>query len=215
MTMLLMLAACTGPGNLSTRNHAPFDLGKLQSALWFESTWADPDDGDGSAYILLTDGQTSCSRFQDELNGDMQGADSLIWKDSGVLLQVEWFNTAGENIGYEGAYSAMQPLYGYGYYYYYYDYDYGKAEGELGQDVRWFDWVVFSEGVNYASSDYGAGVLNIDSGGSDEVTGRVRAEWFTADFTARNCGRLEQRERDSAWWDTDAQPDTGPLGDSL
>ncbi len=215
--MLFLLAACVGngPGKMATRGDAPFELGKLSTALWFETVWAEPDQGNGSAYILLTDGTTTCAQLQEELTYQTQGADSLLWRDSGVLLQVQWFNTEGENIGYEGAYSSMRPLYGYGYYYYYYDYDYGKAEGSKGQDVRWFDWVVFSEGVNYSSSDYGAGALYIDGGGSERVTASVRAEWFTADVKARDCGQLQRSSEDSGWWDSEDRPDTGARGDSI
>ena len=179
---------------------APFELGELQTALWFETTWSSPDEGDGSAWILLTDGNTSCSKLQDEIHGRVEAADSLVWKDSGVLLQLQWFNTRGQNIGFEGAYSAMEPLYGYGYYYYYYDYDYGKAEGTEGQDVRWFEYAIFSEGRNFSGMDYGMGALTNESGSASTVEGEVHVPWFEAEFNAKNCGRLEDPWEDSDWW---------------
>ena len=68
------------PNSMSARGNAPFKLGKVASALWFEERWADPEDGEGAATILLVDKETDCDEFLEELDGSVDPKDSLLWE---------------------------------------------------------------------------------------------------------------------------------------
>jgi len=47
--LLLLLAGCTlfDGSAMSARGDAPFALGPVRSALWMESGWSDPEEGEG------------------------------------------------------------------------------------------------------------------------------------------------------------------------
>lgn len=183
--MLWTLLACT---NMSATRDAPFKLGALETALWVEHTWSNPTQGIGGATLLLVDDPDfTCRDLKAELSGDTERKDSIIWRSSGILLDLFWQDTDGENIGWKGDY--YQGTYSRGsYYYYYYDYGYGKdVAGSTRTDSRTLTASVFEDGRTWS----GQGLLahaGITSGTSDSVSGTSKSSWWSAKFSAKNCG---------------------------
>lgn len=184
--MMVLLLACTN--TMKATRDAPFSLGSLKSALFAESRWSNPDSGSGAATILLVDqAGFSCKDFADELNGFTEPQDSVTWKASGAVVELEWWNNTGANIGWEGDY--YQGAYSYSGYYYY-DYTNEDGESETSQvDRRNMASAAFADERVYQGS-YLFGRLTIDSGDADSVSGSIQTEWWKAKFEAENCGQV-------------------------
>ena len=181
--MLLLLLGCT---SMRSTSDAPFDLGRLQSALWFESAWSSPDDGWGNATVLLVDEEFSCAKLEAELSGEIERRDSIIWTASGLLLTLQWQDTDGANLGWAGDY--YQGTTSTGYYYYYYDYAKDVAGGTVRTDRRTLSVQSFDEGAVWTGQPLLAR-LTIDGGGQ-EIAGSTSSDWWKARFKAENCGQV-------------------------
>ena len=183
--MILLLAACTYSSRATSA--APFSLGKLKTALFAESRWSSPDSGNGSATLLLVDDASyGCSDLEAELNGESEPRDSITWKASGVLVDLEWWTNTGDNIGWEGEY--WQGSYSYAGYFYY---DYSE-EGDGDQKTvsrRHMGSVAFADERVY-QGNYLFGRLDVESGDAQTVSGVAETEWWKARFEAENCGQV-------------------------
>ncbi|MCP4919956.1 MAG: hypothetical protein GY913_23890 [Proteobacteria bacterium] len=183
--MLWLALSCT---NMSSTRDAPFDLGRLKSALWFEAAWSAPESGFGTATILLLDEDFTCGQLHKELSGETERKDSILWTASGLLLSLDWRDSDGTNLGWEGDY--YQGTYSMGSYYYYYAEGTDVAGGTVATDRRTLSASAFDEGRTW-SGDAILARLAVDSGGADEVSGTTESAWWSARFDAENCGQLE------------------------
>lgn len=200
--MMVLLLACTN--KMSATSDAPFKLGSLKKALFAESRWSSPDTGSGNATLLLVDDASySCSDLQSELSGDTDARDSITWSASGAVVDIDWWNNLGTNIGWEGDY--YQGSYSYSGYYYY---DYAEEDDgdQKGVSRRQISSVAFADGQTFQGS-YLFGHLEIASGDADAVTGRIDTEWWKAKFKAENCGQVGEDGPSESDTDADDEED--------
>ncbi|HJN74680.1 MAG TPA: hypothetical protein QGF58_12165 [Myxococcota bacterium] len=182
--MTLLLLSCTN--TMKATRDAPFSLGSLKTALFAESQWSTPEAGTGSATLLLVDDSDyTCEDLEAELAGTTEQRDSITWTASGAVVDVQWWNNTGENIGWVGEY--FQGAYGYGGYYYY-DYS-DEDDQQRSVDRRTMASAVFADERIWQSS-YLLGRLEITSGDVQLVTGTIDTEWWRARFEAHNCGQI-------------------------
>lgn len=186
----LLLSGCSllglGGNHMRATGDAPFSLGKVASALWIEDAWADPAEGDGEGFLVLTTADIDCEDLAAELNGEVQPKDSFIVTERGIAVDVEWWDPRNRNAGFEGAYySGLYPL--------------GYDEGPDAETFRYFQLSAFSDGATW-SDDYSIGKAEITDYG-DEVVGTLRSQWVKASFEAENCGKLESTYEYWDYWD--------------
>ncbi len=171
---LLALGACSN--SLSERGDAPFKLSGINTALWIERD-GETLDGDGRAYLLLSDVEGSCNELELELKGDIPEHESQRWTSRSVLAHFAWEDSMERDQGWEGIYyGGFYPLY-----YWSYQADY---------TVRLFSSQVFSDGVVY-DGDYWMGEAEVEAYSGDEVEGWIETEMYEASFTAEHCGSYE------------------------
>lgn len=185
-----VVSGCGWFGNsMRARGGAPFSLGSAKSSLWMESQWSDPDEGYGNATLLLTNADMDCGDLEDELTGEVDRDESVLYTASGLLLSVAWYDGGQDDEGYEGDYySGLYPL-GYTWYY-----------SDDAEPVRVFNMTAFDDGHTW-NDYYSLGRLEI--GGYDDdglVSGKVRTDWVAASFRAEHCGDEPGRDPDD--WDT-------------
>ncbi len=172
------------PNSMGTRGEAPFKLGSLTSALFFEGAYSDADEGYGQGILMLTDADMDCDDLEDELTGDTEQEDSVMWNHAGIAAVMTWMQP-GEDAGFEGTY--VSGFYPYATYQWYED-------PEVA--TRIFAATAFSDGVSY-DEEYGSGWLEISSA-EDQIVGRLKTDWLKARFRAEDCGK--EPEDDSGSW---------------
>lgn len=172
------------PNSMRARGDAPFSLGKVESALWMEDRWSDPDEGWGSGTLLLLDEGLDCDEFEDALRGETEDEDSFLAEASGVVAELAWLMPE-EDAGFEGTYySGWYPYYSYAWY------------EDPSHAVRVFQSAVFSEGTIW-QDDYETGRLEVKTL-DDELQGSLKTDWIAARFAAEDCGKIPDLETSPA-----------------
>lgn len=200
--VLLCLGAClsTGCGMfnggnwMKSRADVPFDLGKVESALWIESvseeSYDDEDSIYGRAQLLLIDDSMDCDDLAD---GDFIDEDGAVWDSSGIVASLR-YSAYGEgdvdDWGFEGDY--------------WMGVDHHAYIDEVSGSRYWYG-AVFGEGI-YVESYYAKGSAKVLSHDSDVVKGKLETPMFKAGFTAENCGEEGDYDDDD---DDDDGGDTG------
>ncbi len=178
VSCLWLLAGCgmVSGNSMSARAGAPFSLGAVNSALWYQDNHFDPELGEGKAHLLLIDEQMDCGDFADELNGLVDYQYRVQWWAEGISAEFYWFNGVERNDGWEGEYYAGVLTH-------------NLDEGAQGPDDadRLFTSDVFSDAAVYYG-DHWYGVAEIGHHGDDQVEGQIETETYKASFQAENCG---------------------------
>lgn len=188
----LLLGGCSllgfdGSNTMRATGDAPFHLGKVVSALWAESAWSEPEEGDGEGLLLLTSAELSCDDLMAELDGEVEPRDSVIWTSEGIAVELEWYDPAERNAGFTGTYvSGMYPLGGY-------------YEG--GDTLRVFRLTAFADGTTWEDY-YGLGRADVDDYDDSDVRGSLRTNWVKANFQAEHCGQQQgwSDYNDTGWY---------------
>lgn len=188
MTALLLLGGCSAfsANWMSAKGGAPFRLGAVKSALWLEDSWSDPSDGEGAAWLLLTEAERGCGDLEDEMGGDVDREDSLVWDKSGVLAWFGFDVPSGESADWEGEYwSAYGQVLSY-------------DEELQDRPVRTLSVVAWADGSVYET--YGMQARGEIEGHGDKVVGTLDHELLKAKFQAEDCGQIEGSSWDDTGW---------------
>lgn len=169
-----LLAGCglfAGPNYMRAKGDAPVDLGRVESALWVDSSEYYSGNGWNSAYgrgqLLMSTESVSCEELDDF-------EDEGVWNSEGLFANFRWSadGTGDVDLGYEGEY-------------------YGGVDHEGWEDgvafSRSFEGAVFGDGGLYYF-EYARGVAEVSDWSEGEVSGRLETSLYVARFQAENCG---------------------------
>ena len=177
--MIWLLVACTRTNQVKVKEPdlVPFEIGRIQSSLFLETTQSNVDNGRGVAMLLMSDQEVSCDAFKLAFSDryyyySLLTAQSSVFEgSSGVLALFQWHHDEQENAGWEGSY----PVFGY-------------AESD-GGDLERSAWVLpFSDEMTWISFTGGYARIEGLSGGG--IEGDLNTRALEATYDAENCGQL-------------------------
>lgn len=194
LTALPLAAGCglfAGPNWMTSKGDLPFPLGKVESALWIgdvESYGGDEVYGRGD--LLLIDREVDC---EEVLGENFNGADSPIWKSSGILAEFRYNAYArGDATIDESDYSFEGE--------YWSGVDMDNENPSVNESRYWWGGV-FAEG-NFLQVYENKGFAEITDHSKKTVSGRLDTNLYKARFEAENCGAPEPDSYyyyDSGW----------------
>jgi len=175
---------------MKTRADVPFDLGKVESALWIESVSEESYDDEESIYgrgqLLLIDDSMDCDDLAEDSLTDEDGA---AWDSSGIIASLRYSAHGTGDVddwGFEGDY--------------WMGVDHAAYIDEVNGYRYWYG-AVFGDGM-YVQGDYAKGRATVLSHDSDVVRGKLETAMFKAGFTAENCGEEDDYDSDEERGDT-------------
>lgn len=174
---LLLLACADNAVQVKDTDVVPFDIGKIQSALFLETADSQPTEGTGVAVLLMTEADTTCDQFKLQMGGSyfysLVSQNSFDDDGNGILGVFTWNHRDGENSGWTGTY----PVFGYGY--------------EDGRMLTRGSWVLpFSDEQTWINQ--AGGYAEIDGRRGDTVRGSIETSALSASFHAEHCGKQNE-----------------------